>query len=393
MADKSSKRRAYLPHFRAREQKSGRVYYYFDTGAAEGKARKEIPLGSDLNEAIAKYSKLKKTDLTPPRATVTFGDAARRYLAQVVPTKAKLTQKGNIREMEELLAYFDNPPVALDFIEPVHVRAYLDARADSPVRANREKALLSHLFNKAREWGLTSSSNPCAGVKAYPEKGRKDVYIEDDVYEAVYDKGDQILQDAMEIAYLTAQRTSDVLQLNELNIQLDKKSQEEVLALQQEKTGERLRISLSKKNDPGTDASADRPVLEPNTLGKLLAKMSLAKQMHENPTNNFLCDRKGRPLTYDALCNRFVKARAAAAQAATDSAEHCKDPRERQRYQALAESIKNFQFRDLRAKAGTDIVNSTGSLSIARRHLGHRSEGMTEQYIRSRQGDKVNPTR
>lgn len=77
MADKPS-RPVYLPHLRARPQKSGKVYYYFDTGAAGGKKRKEIPLGSDLNEAIAKYSKLKKTDWTPPPCC---GDLWRRCKA------------------------------------------------------------------------------------------------------------------------------------------------------------------------------------------------------------------------------------------------------------------------------------------------------------------------
>lgn len=34
-----------------------------------------------------------------------------------------------------------------------HVRGYLDKRGlAAKARANREKALLSHMFNKAREW-------------------------------------------------------------------------------------------------------------------------------------------------------------------------------------------------------------------------------------------------
>ena len=57
----------------------------------------------------------------------------------------------------------------------------MDWRKDAPVRANREKALFSHIFNKAREWGYTAAPNPCAGVKGFTERGR-DAYIEDVTY-------------------------------------------------------------------------------------------------------------------------------------------------------------------------------------------------------------------
>jgi len=47
------------------------------------------------------------------------------------------------------------------------------------VRANREKALLSHIFNFARENGYTDTSNPCIGVKGKKENARTR-YVEDD---------------------------------------------------------------------------------------------------------------------------------------------------------------------------------------------------------------------
>ena len=52
-----------------------------------------------------------------------------------------------------------------------------------------------------------------------------------------------------------------------------------------------------------------------------------------------------------------------------------------------------FQFRDLRAKAGTDKTESTGDIRAAQRQLGHRSLNMTEHYVRERKGDNVEPTR
>ncbi|MNL88919.1 Phage integrase family protein [compost metagenome] len=52
-----------------------------------------------------------------------------------------------------------------------------------------------------------------------------------------------------------------------------------------------------------------------------------------------------------------------------------------------------FQFRDLRAKAGTDTAESSGDIRQAQRQLGHKSIQMTEHYVRERKGDKVGPTR
>jgi hypothetical protein len=41
---------------------------------------------------------------------------------------------------------------------------YLDKCGQTAkARANREKALLSHLFNKGREWRYTDAPNPCQG--------------------------------------------------------------------------------------------------------------------------------------------------------------------------------------------------------------------------------------
>lgn len=52
-----------------------------------------------------------------------------------------------------------------------------------------------------------------------------------------------------------------------------------------------------------------------------------------------------------------------------------------------------FQFRDLRAKAGTDKAESSGDILKARDQLGHTTVVMTEQYIRDRKGKKITPPR
>jgi len=143
---------------------------------------------------------------------VSFRYVAERYQREVLPTKAPRTQRDNLKEFAQLYKFFDAPPAPLEQITPQRVRQYLDLRKDAPVRANREKALFSHIFNNAREWGYTSAPNPCAGVKGFTERGR-DVYVEDDTYRAVWDAADWPTRDAMDLAYLTGQRPADVLKM------------------------------------------------------------------------------------------------------------------------------------------------------------------------------------
>lgn len=55
--------------------------------------------------------------------------------------------------------------------------------------------------------------------------------------------------------------------------------------------------------------------------------------------------------------------------------------------------LAGTQFRDLRAKAGTDKAENTGDIRRAQKQLGHATVVMTEHYVRRRRGDKVTPTK
>ncbi|MCO5545233.1 phage-related integrase, partial [Xylella fastidiosa] len=194
-----------IPRFRVRPQKSGVVYYYYDHG---GKPRKETPLGRDYGLAIKRWAELEHAQITPAIA-VTFRHVAERYRAEVIPTKAYNTQRMHHIYLNYLLQFFDDPPAPFESIKPVNIRQYLDWRT-SKVSANREVALFSHLWNWARSKGITDLPNPCGGIRRNKERGR-DVYIDDTTYRAVYQAADQTLRDAMDLAYLTGQRVSDVV--------------------------------------------------------------------------------------------------------------------------------------------------------------------------------------
>jgi len=352
MGRKPTKNLSLPKGIRARPKAGGKVYYYLDTG---GKPRKEIPLGCDYPEAVRKWAELTATGTAP---AITFKEVADRYQREALPLKAPRTQKDNLNELAKLLEFFNDPPVALEAIEPVHVRQYLDWRG-AKVRANREKALLSHIWNFARERGITALPNPCRGVKGFTETGRKDVYITDAVYQAVYQAAGQPLKDALDLAYLTGQRPADVLKMDASHVRGG------MLHVKQNKTGAELRIALK-------DAAG-----KPNALGTILDRIAEAKRDKKITSMALVCGANGLRMTTSALDNAFDRARARAMLKHRDSPD-------------MVAAIKQFQFRDLRAKAGTDKADAT-DMHEAQRQLGHSSITMTEHYVR--QGKIVSPTK
>lgn len=330
-----------IPRFRARRKPSGTICYYYDHG---GKPRKETPLGSDYGLAIKRWAELEHASDLPPPAVLTFKHVADRYMAEVAANKATRTLADNRKEVAKLLEFFNDPPAPLEAIQPVHVRQYLDHRRAAPVRANREKALLSHIWNFARDKGYTALPNPCAGIKGFKESGR-DVYVEEGEYKAIWDKADTVLRDAMDLAYLTGQRPSDVLHLAETD------ARDGALQVRQGKTGAKLRIEIA------------------GELGALLERIRARKRaMSGVVSTRLVVTERGRPIGVNALSRRFAKARDAA-------------------------NVPGVQFRDLRAKAATDKAESAGDIRQAQKQLGHTTVTMTEHYTRKRRGDKVTPTR
>ena len=285
----------------------GNTYYYYDMG---GKPRRWKALGRDFVEALRLYADLEQGNRTVG-VLVTFRHVAERYLTEVLPSKAAETRRTNLLQLDKLYLFFDSPPAPLDEIKPIHVRKYLHWRKASPVAANREIALFSHIFNKAREWGATDRPNPCAGVRKHRESGR-DVYIGDELYRAVWEKADVPLREAMDLAYLTGQRPADVLKMDE------RETREGVVVVRQNKTGARLRIEIV------------------GELASLLQRLAERKLSHNPRATRLVFDEEGKPLGLAALRFRFDKARDAAG-----------IPKE------------EFQFRDLRAKAGTDKESAT----------------------------------
>ncbi len=306
----------------------GKMYYHVSTDMP----RKWTKLDQDLSIAKRLWAEIECEPFD--RNSSEFRNVAARYRKEVFPTKAPQTQRDNEKELSRLEAVFGTMPI--DAIKPHHVKRYLDQRGQvAPTRANREKALFSHIFNCARAWGYTDAPNPCAGVKGHRETGR-DRYIEDTEFFDVWEKAHYTVQDAMDLAYLTGQRPADLLKLNRSDIR------EGSLLFTQNKTGKKLRI---------------------NIVGELatLIQRILGRQHSVMGGDAMLQNGNGQRLSYATLRSRFDNARKAAG--------------------------VDFQFRDIRAKTATD----TDDLARSQQLLGHKTRAMTEHYTRNRKGEKVEP--
>jgi len=181
------------------------------------------------------------------------------------------------------------------------------------------------------------------GVKGFKEDGRDD-YVEDDEFQKVWNHADHCLRDAMDLAYLSGWRPADLRRSTEMDIR------EGVLHSRQGKTGKKLRVQIT-------------PAME-----QILERIRERKRKHRVYCTFLIVNSRGRPVGKRGLSDRWKEA--------TEKA-----------------GLAGIQFRDLRAKAGTDKAGNTGDIRQAQKQLGHSTVTMTEHYVRRRRGDTVTPTK
>lgn len=316
------------------------TYYVY---RSEG--RKEIMLGKNYVEAMRRWAEFENGNAPEQvRAIVTFRYVAEQYLrSEIFKKKAPRTQKDYIRDIDKLYEYFDNPPAPVDKIEPRHIALYRDWRKST--HSTQELACFSAIWSFAREQGYTAQANPATGVRRNRSKGRN-VYVDDALFDRVYQQADQPTRDAMDLAHLAGQRPGDCLRFKETDLR------DGALWVTQGKTGAKVRIEVTGK------------------LAQVIERIKARKATTTGVRSLALVvNEKGQPLTLSALDNRFEAARRKA-----------------------GIELKAFQFRDLRAKAATEVDEASG-LAQAQTLLGHKSASMTAHYVRHRKGKLVPPTK
>lgn len=323
-----------IPRLRTRRNSDGTLRYYYEHDEVDGK-RKLDPLGNDRVKALQRWAELEgKRVPSPHRDVYTFGDVAKEYRKREMSSKSAETQRQYDLYLARLTASMGDKPV--DEITPADVADIWQSTRDKRglVTANRTKATLSAVLNCGRLWGMMKVANPCAGVRGKKEDGRKDVLINDQLYQAVYDVADQPLRNAMDLADLTSQRPGDVLPMSEANIH------GELLYVRQKKTGAVVVIEIVGK------------------LAQLIERLRAWRGTEIVESPYLIRDERGARLTRGQLRSRFDKAR-----------------------EKAGIEKKDFQFRDLRARGVTNKVVNEG-LEAGQRLAGHSGPGMTAHYTR-----------
>lgn len=198
-----------LPRMEARPRKDGKTTYRFHP--IDGKP---ITLGTDKEAAIRQVLDLNSR--APDQGT--FGQLWRLYEASPAFQRLAETTKTGYRESwEQLRKVFEHGIVTAT--RPADVARYLRVeRADAPVRANREVAVLSNMFNLAVERG-DIDRNPCREVRRNPENPRtrlvEDAELEKFVAWALQQgKSAVVLVSMAQFAALTGNRRAEFLKLH-----------------------------------------------------------------------------------------------------------------------------------------------------------------------------------
>lgn len=354
MRQKSTANRDLPPRMirRRQKRKNGTIWigYYYNGRDAEGK-RKEIPLGSDLDDAKVEWARLERKAVPSPAHLI--DRLFEEYEKKVMPKLTKGTQDDYQKGLRQLKKAFTGAP--LDAMTPQIIAQYRDARK-AKVRANREIALLSTMFTFAREWGLTDKANPCFGLRRNKETPR-DYYAGEIVWNAVYDQAPQELKDAMDLADLTGQRPADVLKVATTDLNAG------FLMVKQGKTSKKLRLRLE---DEGVQSG----------LSAFIDDLQERRALKGIKTSRLITNTSGLRMSQQMLRNRWDEARENAAIKAGADGDS-----------ALAVLIRQFQLKDIRPKAASEI-----ELGHASRLLGHSTEEITKKVYR-RIGEIVKPTR
>lgn len=288
-----------------------------------------------------------------------MSDLLDRYLIEVVPTKAPRTQRDNDQEIKNLRrAFGDFLP---DEITARDIYKYLDGRG-APVRANREIALLSHLYKKAIRWGV-AKRNPC--VRGEVERNReapRSRYVEDAELELFKQHASPMIRAYCDFKYLTGMRKGDILTLTRANIQSE---------------GIRYVQRKTRKRHPRTGEmiARERLVMWTSELRAVVERIYALRQRRRMRVNGkrvplpdsiyLFAAKNGTPYYdearakadgFDSIWKRYMaKAKAAA--------------------EAAGLPLRHFTEHDIRAKSGTDAAEAG--------QQGHKLLGNTEKQFKA----------
>lgn len=313
-----------------RKNKDGRVrvYYFYDM-----RPEKDIPLGTDYAEALAKWDELHNHK---PRIAGRIQEAIERWKERELHAYQDETRKGYSKQIDRITAVFGL--MTWDEITLPILREYLDRRT-AKVQGNRELSVFSIVWSKARLWGMTEKQWPAYGVKNWKNaEEARSFTVTDALFDAVYSVAGQMLRDCMDIATATGMRLTDC---------------RTVLM----PSGDTLRLKASK-----TGKSADFALSLSNVLPDLVTRRRSYPASHLM----LLSTPDGFAVTAGMLRSAWDTARADA----------IRKPENR----LIAADLRKMYLRDMRKRA-SDLADDSESAS---KLLQHSSVGLTEKHYRGK---------
>jgi len=309
--------------------KNGAWYYLKPIIKAGKNTTQWIRLGKTEKEMYQQLAELKSEGAGLMAAII------ERYRKEIIVKKAVNTQNAQGKQLDRLKRAFGH--MRPSDLRPSHIAKYHDLVGDkAPFQANRELALMTHVCKYAVRWGHIDD-NPCREVQRFPEQARER-YISDAEYTAARDIAPLWVQIIMDLAYVTGQRRIDLLSLTRNQIT------DQGILIKQSKTGANLLIEWT----PDLESIITRAQTELLPAG--------------TASIYIICDSSGQKrrdaaftTAWTRLMNKAIKA------------------------DVITEK---FQFRDIRAKAGSD---SSGE------QLGHKSATILNKHYK-RLPKRVKPT-
>ena len=325
-----------LPGFRThvRRGRNGQVWvsYWLDM---RGTGKPDVSLGTDHAQALAEYHRIKTER---PRIAGTLEEAFRRWESECLPEYANATTRRNYAQsLKTLRPVFG--PATWDGIRVSTIAEYLRRRT-AKTQANREKALLSVIWGKAREWELTALPFPAYKMRLSNPERAQDVEVTQAAFDAVYRHAPQHLKDAMDVASATGLRIGDILRLRLSDIR-----------------AEAIHFTAGKTAKKGSFSLSESPVLHSWIVRRRAAK----------PPHVFLLTNGNMRVTERMLTDAWARARA----------------------KALPEcpEVEGLLLRHLRKYA----AQLAGSLPEAQALLQHGSAATTQRHYRP--SEKLRPVR
>jgi integrase len=303
-----------------RMARKGASFYY----VSNGKPRTWTPLGTDRARALRRWA-----EIEGGQSGLSVGDLVQRYIDRS-DDLADGTRKQYQSYHRAIAAAFPIPAAQLTS-QIVALWRDLPAQRQRKTYVNGCLAVLRAAYLLGGEQGLATPLS----VRGWTLKAR-DRYLEDAEFRAIRERAPEWLQVAMDLAYVTAARRSDVLACQWSHCSPDG------VAMRQQKTGQRISFTVTPE------------------LSSILARARQRRVIGLYVVANT----KGRPISRTALEYAWGIACKAAGVVA--------------------------QFRDIRAKAATDAKSGGQDYQ---KLLGHANAAMSERYIKRRETTIAEPVR